>query len=139
MTPNKKAASLRQQIGGHTPKGAIVTTNIIEQTEPERKLDQIIRWIISIDPATDLRNIPDGIYPFDYLGTDKWAVVVNEAQIAWGRDYGVVCVIYAEALRVKREHIERNPANAAISASWYTVNNGVDDFQVNRETGEVTL
>lgn len=103
------------------------------------KVNDIIKWITSIDLTTNLKGIPDGIYPFDYLGTDKWTIVIGERQIAWGRDYGIICAIYAEALRVKREHAERCPTDAAIPEAWYNVHNGVDDFSVDRKTGRVTL
>lgn len=76
--------------------------------QDDLRVNDIIKWITVIDPTTDLQGVPDGVYPFNGL-SDKWAIVDNERQIGWTRDYGDICLIHAEVLRVKREHAQRCP------------------------------
>jgi len=81
-----------------------VNTNIVTQHE------QITKWVIAIDPTTDLTDQPDNVYP--YAGAeDQWAVVMNETQIAWAAEYGTACMIYVTALQTRREHAQRCPAD----------------------------
>lgn len=70
--------------------------------------DQIAKWQVVIDPATCLEGVPDGVYPFNGL-EDQWAAVVEGQQIRWARDYGVICLLFAEVARTRREHAERCP------------------------------
>lgn len=81
-----------------------MNTDILTHTE------NIIKWVVVIDPTTDLTGIPDGIYPFNGL-IDQWAVVIGEMQVNWSSQYGVACLMYAEALRVNREHVQRCPGD----------------------------
>lgn len=97
-------------------------------------VEHIVKWQVVIDATTDLTGIPDGIYPYNGLGTDQWAVVVNETQIAWGRDYGAVCVVYAEALQTRREHAERCPSDIPFMGEPVPYQSEADDYAV-----EVTL
>lgn len=103
--------------------------DIIEQTE------QIVKWATPIDDATDLTGIPDNVYPFNGID-DKWAVVINEVQVGWSPAYGAACIQYIEALRVKREHVTRNPANDL--GAWWTVRTGDFTASVDRGTNEVS-
>jgi hypothetical protein len=59
--------------------------------------DQITKWLVAIDPTTDLTGQPDNVYPFaGGIDGDQWAVVIGETQTAWSSEYGVACLIYAE-------------------------------------------
>ena len=81
--------------------------NIITETE------QITKWVVAIDRHTDLTGQPDNVYPFNSNGgTDQWAVVMNEKQIAWAAEYGMACVIYIAAIQTQREHAERCPQDS---------------------------
>lgn len=107
-----------------------MTTSIISTQE------NIVKWITPIDPTTDLTDIPDGVYPFNYIGEDKWAVVIGGAVVNWSCTYGAACLMHIDAMRVKREHVQRNPANAL--GSWWTVRTADFTASVDRETGKVS-
>jgi hypothetical protein len=107
-----------------------VNTNIINPIEA------IVKWAVVIDPTTDLTGVPDGVYPFSGLNGDQWAVVVGERQVRWARDYGVICLMFAEVKRIEREHLERNPANEL--GAWWTVRKADFTMSVDRATNEVS-
>lgn len=103
--------------------------NIISETE------KITKWVVAIDPNTDLTGQPDNVYPFAG-GEDQWTVVINETQIAWAAEYGTACMIFITALQTRREHLTRNPANDL--GKWWTVRTADFTASVDRETGEVS-
>lgn len=107
-----------------------MSNNIIEQVEA------IVKWQVVIDPTTDLAGIPDDIYPFADLGGDQWVIVIDEQQVAWASQYGVACLMYAEALRIRREHVQRNLANEL--GAWWTVRKADFTTRVDRATNKVS-
>lgn len=99
------------------------------------QFEQIVKWVVPIDDTTDLTGIPDGVYPYNGL-VDQWAVVVDERAVNWSCTYGVICLMHAEIMRVKREHVGRNPANDL--GKWWTVRTADYTASVDRETNEVS-
>lgn len=102
--------------------------DIIEQTE------QIVKWATPIDDATDLTDIPDGVYPYNGL-VDQWVLVMAETAVNWSCTYGAICLMHIEAMRVKREHVTRNPANGL--GAWWTVRTADFTARVDRKTNEI--
>lgn len=106
--------------------------------------EQIVKWAVVIDPTTDLTSVPDDIYPFNGLpkgcealiGGDQWVIVIDEQQVAWAGQYGVACLMYAEALRIRREHVQRNLANEL--GAWWTVRKADFTMSVDRATNKVS-
>lgn len=92
--------------------------------------EQIVKWTIVIDPATCLEGVPDGVYPFSGLNGDQWAVVVDEQQVRWARDYGAICLLYAEVTRVKREHAQRRPGDIPFMGEPVPYESTADDYAI---------
>lgn len=65
--------------------------------------ENIVKWIVALHPTTDLRGIPDNVYPFAGV-EDQWAVVIGEKQVRWSPDYSKACLMYIEILQVQRKH-----------------------------------
>lgn len=114
-----------------------MNTNIINPVE------QIVKWQVVIDATTDLKGIPDGIYPYNGL-VDQWVLVMAEQAVNWSCTYGAICLMEIEAMRVQKKHVTRNPANGPSASSghglgaWWTVRTADYMATVDRETGEVS-
>ncbi len=88
-----------------------------------------------VDADTDLSQLIDGVYPYDDP-CDQWVVVIDCQPIGWAPDWSAAAMQEIEALRVKREHITRNPANGL--GKWWTIRTADYVAGVDRKTGEVS-
>lgn len=82
------------------------TMNRIAQDLKESKPD----YLFVINDETDLTGLPDDIYPFAGH-PDQWVVIIDEVAVNWAQDWGVAVLMWIDALRVKREHAQRCPAD----------------------------
>ncbi len=85
------------------------------------------------NPQTKQQNIQfiveDGVHFNDDPAVNEWEVWIDGEPVAWASTQSQAWRSYHEMLRVEREHVERNPANA--ESSSILVNNTV--------TGQVTV